>query len=136
MNRQRFISDFRRLARQFSSDLLPEMLADYVEQIPRNKDHATSLNTVDKDVIINLCCQHFKVSLMDMILYCRKESVRYKRQVTIYLLDTRTRMNQTEIAEMFHRDRTTVASTKKRVQDLMDTDMGVREEIAYLNAQL
>jgi chromosomal replication initiation ATPase DnaA len=71
-----------------------------------------------------------------MILLCRKESIRLKRQITIYLLETRTRMNQTDIAELFRRDRTTIASTKRRILDLMDTDIAIREEVTYLNGQL
>lgn len=136
MNRALFISDYRRLTRQFSPEALPEVLADYVAQIPLNPDHALVARTVDKDKVIGLCCEHFRVSLLDMIVVSRKEGIRYKRQVTMYLLETRTRMNQTEIGDLFHRDRTTVASTKKRIQDLMDTDLTIREEIALLNAQL
>jgi chromosomal replication initiation ATPase DnaA len=136
MNRELFISDYHRLSRLVGSEELPERLADYVQQMPFNPDHSLAEKTVNKDVVIGLCCQHFKVSLIDMIIPSRKEGIRLIRQMTIYLLETRTRMNQQAIADLFHRDRSTIASTKRRIQDLMDTDLAIREEIALLNAQL
>lgn len=136
MNRELFISDSQRIFRQFGEKGFHEAMADYVEKIPFDPNHALVMKTVDKYDVIRVCCKHFKVSLIDMIKPGRKIGIKEKRQITVYLLETRTRMNQTEIGRLFQRDRTTVAATKRRIQDLMDTDLAVREEIAYLNSLL
>lgn len=136
MNRELFISDFKQLSRMYGPDFLPRALADYVEQIPSNPRHATVEIVVDKDKVIGLCCEHFKTSLLDMVARDRTESIRYKRQIIIYLLRRRTRMSLDGIGRLFERDHSSVAHTCKRIRDLMSVDETVKQEIEQMNAQL
>jgi len=135
MNRQLFIADYKRLCRQYPSEQLPEAVADYVKAMPLMPAHWGD-RIVKVDKIIGLCCQHFGVRLEQMAQRNRTESIKYPRQVTIYLLAKRSGWVQERIAELFNRDRTTVVSSRERIQDLIDTDPDIRDEILQLNAQL
>ena len=136
MNRELFIADARRIERQFGKERYLELLADYVERIPLDPDHMLACRTVDKDKIIGLCCEHFKIPLADLIRLSGSGNVKMQRKIIIYLLETRTHMRQQEIADLFCRCRAAIANVKMNVQDLMERDQAVREEIAYLNALL
>jgi len=77
MNRERFISDFKQLSRQYSSDVLPEAMADYVKQNYLSKDlKGKPLDgTVHKDKVIGLVCQFYDRPLDVIISGGRKAKI-------------------------------------------------------------
>lgn len=136
MNRQLFIQDFKSLASAFDGSILPEVIADYVQKMPYHHGHQRFEVTVNQDKVIGLCCQHFKMSLEEMAAPDRHEEVKHPRQVTMYLLLRRCRLPHRQVADLFNRDRSTVTATKLRMDNLMETDLALKEEIETLNGQL
>jgi len=135
MNRDLFLSDFKRLRRAYPPEDLPEILADYVKNMPLMPAHWPG-NTRHPDKIIRHCCIYFRTNLKKMAMRCRKESIRYPRQATIYLLEKRSGLRHEEIGAIFGLDRTTIISSRDRIQNLIDTNEDIRAELWRLNAKL
>lgn len=136
MNREAFITDYQRLRHIHGARKVAEKLADYIELRFVERPGPQGPAKVHHDKVIGLCCQHFEISLEDMIKPDRTEAVKYKRQVTAYLLHHRTRMNNVDIGILFNRHRTTILQNVERIQNLMDTDPYIREEVEMLNERL
>lgn len=136
MNRELFISDSQRIFRQYGERGYHEAMADYVKIMPLHPGHALAESTVDKDKVIGLVCQHFGVSLLDLVKRDNSRPSAYKRHVLIYLLSRRTRMSHEKIAFLFERNRTTITHAIHTMSDDMETDISIRDEVEHLNGQL
>lgn len=136
MNRELFISDFKRLSRLYSEDELPGVIADYVKKMPNDLRHFRGEASVEMDKVISLCCEHFRASFEDIKKKNRRHTHTYKRQVLIYLLMRRTRIGYRKISELLDRDHSTVAHAMQRIRELVEIDKSVRQEIEMLNNQL
>lgn len=121
---------------EVSPEEFPYTLADYVIAMPMDPRHFKGEPKVDRDKVIGLCCWHFGVSLEEMIIRCREETMSYRRQAMIYLLFRRTKLSRREVAKLVGRDHSTIRHSILTIIDRMDTDSHVREEIERLNAQL
>lgn len=124
------------MSRFYSPDDLPEKIADYVEKRFIERIFREGRIKVHKDIVIGLCCQYFDVSLGEMVLPCRIEEIRLKRQKTIYLLRAFTRMSANQVGRLFNRDHSTILQSCRRIEDLLDTDPGIQKEIALLSRLL
>lgn len=124
------------MSRFYAAEDFPAKVADYIEKRFIERIFREGRTKVHKDVVIGLCCQYFDVRLEDMVTPSREEEIRLKRQKTIYLLRAFTRMTTVAIGDLFNRDHTTIISSSRRIEDLIDTDAGIQKEIALLSRLL
>lgn len=136
MNRELFISDYHRLTRQYPPEALPEVLADYVKDIPKNPGHAISEPSICPERIIERFCGHYGLSMEILAKKTRVEAIRYKRQKLIYLLVRRSRLTLSAIGKKFAKDHSSVSASAKKIRDTMDVDPTVYKEMEDLNALL
>lgn len=87
--------------------------------------------------IIKICCDYFDINPED-ITGLKRGSVyiTYTRQMTHYLISTRTHLSSVAIGEMLHRDRTTVIHSKKKIEGWIKSDPGVQGDLEVLQEKI
>lgn len=136
MNRELFISDFKKIFAEAPWEQIPDRIADYVEAMAKNKVHQKGICRVDKNKIIAFCCDRLSTTMEEMIRKDRREHIKVKRQITMLMLHRRGHISTPQIGKMFERNHATVLGSIRRIDGLMDTEPGMLEEIELLNAQL
>ncbi len=91
---------------------------------------------VDKDVIINVVCQHFDKSLEKIKNKNRFGEVVLARRMLMFFLFKYTGMSKSEIARMIKRDHTTVVAGLRSFQDRIDTEEPIRETIDVIRQKI
>jgi chromosomal replication initiator protein len=97
--------------------------------IKNKRQLPSTLQFKESKSVISAVERYFNLSYAEMIQKTRVESVRWPRQVLMYLLSKNTNMNKTSIGMMFKKDHSTVILTIRKVQDYIDTEDRVRSQI-------
>lgn len=92
--------------------------------------------TVEKDTVINIVCEHFKLSLSDIDSECRKREYTYVRHIIMSFLRELSLPSLREVGEVFHRDHTTAMHAICTLRDWMETDEVVNKEVSYLRERV
>jgi len=82
-----------------------------------------------KDKIINAVLRHYGVRWSDLLVRSRKYNVVVPRQIIMHLLHEWLGMGCAEIAALFNQDHTTALHSFKRVKDLLETDINLRNTV-------
>jgi len=80
------------------------------------EDSADAINQV-----INVVCEHFRLSQEQIIEQSRRRKIVEARQIAIYLL-CQKKVSQPCIAKYFGKDRTTIIHSRDVVKDMMKVD--------------
>lgn len=114
--------------REIDVDLAKEVIKNFVTQI--NKE-------ITLDFIKDLVADHFKVPVDKLGGKTRKRQIVIARQLSMYLAKNLTDKSLKAIGEMFGgRDHSTVIYSVKTVQDLMETDLVLKDTVAELEKKL
>ena len=132
MNQQRFIADFKKLYASTDPEELPHLVAEYVDKHFFERLATDLRGSRQPGEVINECCRYFGVSFQHMRRQDRKERIRVKRQVTTYMLLRFTKLQAPAVSRLFGQDRTTAYHSVERVEELIETDQGVREDVEQL----
>lgn len=111
------------------------MIAEVMVLRSAKKDPSTQ--PVTEASIRKVIFNHFGRTFEELAVRSRKMSVRYPRQVSMYLLTKYTSLSYSQIGDLFDdRDHTTVIAACQRIQDLLDTEEGVFLEIRNITQKL
>jgi hypothetical protein len=86
--------------------------------------------------IIRAVCDHYKLSLTDMLSRRKTKGVIRPRQVAIYLAKELTLASLPEIGRVFDRDHTTILHAVRAIPVYAENDPKLAEDIARLRAGL
>ena len=113
---------------QVTMDMCQTLLRDLI----RANDRQVTPEDVQKKV-----CEHFNIRVSDMHSAKRARNVARPRQIAMYLTKTLTTLSLPEIGRKFGgRDHTTVLHAVKKVEDLLKSDSGIREDVELLKRTL
>ena len=108
---------------EFASDSLRDMFAVY--------DRAITLDNIKKEV-----AGYFNIRLNDLSSVRRTRSLARPRQIAMSLAKELTQHSFTEIGDAFGKDHTTVLHAHRKVTELRESDVRVREDYANLLRKL
>lgn len=102
---------------------------------------ARVVNLTQKEITLNdilkSLCRQYKIKPRDVIGKSRKAEIVTVRQLTMYLAQKYTQMNQTQIGqEMGKRDHTTVLHSIRQIEKRLSTDREYRLQVEALEAGL
>ena len=107
----------------FATDSLRDMFAVY--------DRAVTLDNIKKEV-----AGYFNIRLNDLSSVRRTRSLARPRQIAMSLAKELTQHSFTEIGDAFGKDHTTVLHAHRKVAELRESDVRVREDYANLLRKL
>ena len=107
----------------FASESLRDMFAVY--------DRAVTLDNIKKEV-----ASYFNIRLNDLTSARRTRSLARPRQIGMSLAKELTQHSFTEIGDAFGKDHTTVLHANRKVTELRESDVRVREDYANLLRKL
>lgn len=114
--------------RQIDLDLTKEVIQKFINEI--NKE-------ITVEYIQNLVADHFNVPVEKLAGKTRKRSIVVARQLSMYLAKNLTNKSLKAIGDQFGgRDHSTVIYSCKTVQDLLDTDMTIKEDVNVLEKKI
>jgi len=114
--------------RQIDLELTKEVIQKFINEI--NKE-------ITVEFIQNLVADHFNVPVEKLAGKTRKRSIVVARQLSMYLAKNLTNKSLKAIGDQFGgRDHSTVIYSCKTVQDLLDTDMTIKEDVNALEKKI
>ncbi len=114
--------------RQIDLELTKEVIQKFINEI--NKE-------ITVEFIQNLVAEHFNVPVEKLAGKTRKRSIVVARQLSMYLAKNLTNKSLKAIGDQFGgRDHSTVIYSCKTVQDLLDTDMTIKEDVNALEKKI
>ena len=114
--------------RQIDLALTKEVIQKFINEI--NKE-------ITVEFIQNLVADHFNVPVEKLAGKTRKRSIVVARQLSMYLAKNLTNKSLKAIGDQFGgRDHSTVIYSCKTVQDLLDTDMTIKEDVNVLEKKI
>jgi len=114
--------------RQIDLELTKEVIQKFINEI--NKE-------ITVEFIQNLVADHFNVPVEKLAGKTRKRSIVVARQLSMYLAKNLTNKSLKAIGDQFGgRDHSTVIYSCKTVQDLLDTDMTIKEDVNVLEKKI
>ncbi len=114
--------------RQIDLDLTKEVIQKFINEI--NKE-------ITVEFIQKLVAEHFNVPVEKLAGKTRKRSIVVARQLSMYLAKNLTNKSLKAIGDQFGgRDHSTVIYSCKTVQDLLDTDMTIKEDVNALEKKI
>jgi len=110
---------------------------DKIEHLLRDLLREEASRQISIDAIQKTVAEHYDVRLADMTSRRRPASIAFPRQVAMYLSRALTKGSLMEIGEAFGgRDHGTVIHACKKVAGKIDSEPGVKEVVARIEAQL
>lgn len=99
------------------------------------------INEINKEITVefiqNLVADHFNVPVEKLAGKTRKRSIVVARQLSMYLAKNLTNKSLKAIGSQFGgRDHSTVIYSCRTVQDLLDTDMTIKEDVNVLEKKI
>lgn len=91
---------------------------------------------LDKYKIINMVCEFYGVNFDQINVKTRKRKLVIPRQIIMYLLHCHNRYSLESAAKIFKRDHATASHAKKTINNLIDTDIRIREDMAFFIEQI
>lgn len=89
------------------------------------------------DLIKNVVCEHYEISLDELCSRSRKRPLAYIRQVAIYLANKYTDLSTVQIGKQIgKRNHATVIHSVTQIKNLIDVDESVRNEIAFVESKV
>jgi chromosomal replication initiator protein len=114
--------------REIDLELAKEVIKNFVSQI--NKE-------ITIEFIQKLVAEHFSVPVETLAGKTRKRQIVIARQLSMYLAKNLTDKSLKAIGEQFGgRDHSTVIYSYKAVQDLLDTDVFIKETVSELEKKI
>ena len=114
--------------RQIDLALTKEVIQKFINEI--NKE-------ITVEFIQNLVADHFNVPVEKLAGKTRKRSIVVARQLSMYLAKNLTNKSLKAIGSQFGgRDHSTVIYSCRTVQDLLDTDMTIKEDVNVLEKKI
>ncbi len=114
--------------RQIDLELTKEVIQKFINEI--NKE-------ITVEFIQKLVAEHFNVPVEKLAGKTRKRSIVVARQLSMYLAKNLTNKSLKAIGDQFGgRDHSTVIYSCKTVQDLLDTDMTIKEDVNALEKKI
>jgi len=114
--------------RQIDLALTKEVIQKFINEI--NKE-------ITVEFIQNLVADHFNVPVEKLAGKTRKRSIVVARQLSMYLAKNLTNKSLKAIGNQFGgRDHSTVIYSCRTVQDLLDTDMTIKEDVNVLEKKI
>jgi len=101
-----------------------------VKNIARRNKHITI------DVIKNLVCRHYNLTLEELVSNSRKQSVVRPRQIAMYLSRKYTDQPLQAIGKSFNRYHATALHSIGAIEREIKQDHGMREQVGYLQKKL
>ncbi|NGX17521.1 chromosomal replication initiator protein DnaA [Wenzhouxiangella sp. XN24] len=121
---RRVIATSRFLDREITMDFAKKALGDLLSL----QDRLVTIENIQKTV-----AQYYKIRVADLMSKRRNRAVARPRQVAMSLAKELTERSYPEIGDAFGgKDHTTVLHACKRIKDLRETDMRMREDYANL----
>ncbi len=121
---RRVIATSRFLDREITMDFAKKALGDLLSL----QDRLVSIENIQKTV-----AQYYKIRVADLMSKRRNRAVARPRQIAMCLAKELTERSYPEIGDAFGgKDHTTVLHACKRIKELRETDMRVREDYANL----
>ncbi|MBW2062607.1 MAG: chromosomal replication initiator protein DnaA [Deltaproteobacteria bacterium] len=114
------------LARRIDLELAHEALEDLVE----------NEQTVDREVILNLICQYYKVNLEDLRSRSRSKNIVLPRNVGIYLFRETTDLSLEAIGQIFGRNHSTVLYALHSLKQRYKKDQKLKGQVDFLKDRL
>jgi chromosomal replication initiator protein len=90
----------------------------------------------ERDVIIKVVCEHFSISIEELIDKSRRRPIVYRRQILMFLLVYYTRDTYQEIGNIFNKDHTTVIHSKDLINDLIGIDDKVKGDVEAIKTKI
>jgi len=114
--------------RQIDLELTKEVIQKFINEI--NKE-------ITVEFIQKLVAEHFNLPVEKLAGKTRKRSIVVARQLSMYLAKNLTNKSLKAIGDQFGgRDHSTVIYSCKTVQDLLDTDMTIKEDVNALEKKI
>lgn len=110
-----------------------------VQTILAELEHANNVSSVDLPEIrrcMEVACEHYGVTMEEMLSRNRLAHVAWARQVAIYMAMTTTRYKDLQVGAAFIRERTNIVYAVSAVKDRMSTDKAIKAEVEKLIASL
>ncbi|HRP34426.1 MAG TPA: chromosomal replication initiator protein DnaA, partial [Gammaproteobacteria bacterium] len=121
---RRVIATSRFLDREITMDFAKKALGDLLSL----QDRLVTIDNIQKTV-----AQYYKIRVADLMSKRRNRAVARPRQIAMCLAKELTERSYPEIGDAFGgKDHTTVLHACKRIKELRETDMRVREDYANL----
>jgi chromosomal replication initiator protein len=93
--------------------------------------------SITVESIQNLVATHFNLNLQEMLSPRRSRSLARPRQIAMYLAKQHTTNSLPDIGRKFsNRDHTTVIHAVKKINELYDKDIGVRQSVVEIKKKL
>ena len=86
--------------------------------------------------IIQVVCDHYKVTRKELESRTRERSIAYPRQIAYYLLSTMGRTGLKVLGETFCRDHSTVIHARDKVKTEMQVTPRIKEDIFLLKEKV
>lgn len=102
----------------------------------RNREKLTFKTTVTKEQMTKIVCDYFEIPLERIFKKSRKKELVLGRHVICFLLFKYSKLSKTDIAKFVNKDHTTVINGLRTLQDLMDTEKGVREDVENIRTKI
>jgi chromosomal replication initiation ATPase DnaA len=88
-------------------------------------------------LIKRLVCEHYNITLVDLLSERRTRTIARPRQVAMYLAKKLTKSSLPAIGKrMGHRDHTTVLHGVRKIEELLLTDYDIKTAVDELSAKL
>lgn len=114
------------LKREVSMEMAREALKDFVEE-----EHP-----FDPDIILDVLCRYYKVSLEEMKSRARKKRVITPRNVGMYLFRETTELSLEDIGKIFGRNHSTVLYSLNNFSQAKKKDPRLRGQVSFLQKQV
>lgn len=108
-----------------------EIISHYKRGLP--KEYFTNEKV---KFMINLICENFNTSFLDVLKQDRNEKVLLTRQVAIYLLRKYTKKSYTELGKLFERNHATCIHSVKVIKNYLDVDKQLIYKIKDIETQI
>ena len=107
-------------------DMVREVLAGIVSQ----------QNVLTAEIIRDFLARQFKISSEEMLSKCRKKSIAFPRQISMYLSRKMTDQPLSDIGRAFNRDHSTVVHAIRVITDAIARQASVRGQVDLLTKRL
>lgn len=108
---------------------------EFARQALRDMLHVQArLHTVDS--IQKAVARYYSIKVADLLGHTRQRSIARPRQIAMFLAKRMTDRSLPEIGQAFHRDHTTVLHAIKRVQELVEQRLDIKQDLDEISQSL
>ena len=101
------------------------------------KGMQSALNEISEQKIVNIVCDYYNISPLDIMGTSRVGQIALARHVAMYLIRTILNVPYKKIGSLFSgKDHTTVMSGIEKVENMLKTDQGLQQAIEELKKRI